>query len=332
MIFYEMEKEFKLNLKNNIKELNNSKKVKVFTFIISSGIYKTYTSPVREDTKIITTGVVSSKIDFLKLLNLSEFKLIDYFFVDIKIKNNSNHNKKLLNFFQNQKNFFYFNPTDLTVESVLQYLSVKNDYNLNNILILGTGNIGSKLSIKLYEFGHNIYFTKRNKRLGKILESFIDQNFIKNHNTVKLINIKKNNIEKFDCIILCATKKNLLSSLNFNLFKGTKLIIEVGKNNLSKTLIKKLHEQNMEILRLSITNNLLGFLNTFICYIKNEMPKIGRKKYKNSFIISGGFYGLYGDIVVDNFNNPKKVWGVADGHGKFIKSINNKKLEKKLLK
>ena len=38
-----------------------------------------------------------------------------------------------------------------------------------------------------------------------------------------------------------------------------------------------------------------------------------RKKYKNSFIISGGFYGLYGDIVIDNFNNPK-VWGIADGH------------------
>ena len=125
-------------------------------------------------------------------------------------------------------------------------------------------------------------------------------------------------------------KKNLLSSLNFNLFKGTKLIIEVGKNNLSKTLIKKLHEQKMEILRLSITNNLLGFLNTFMGYIKNEMPKLA-EKFKNSFIISGGFYGLYGDIVVDNFNNPKKVWGVADGHGKFIKSINNKKLEKNYL-
>ena len=155
---YEMEKEFKLNLKN-IKELNNLEK-KSFYFYYFSGIYKTYTSPVREDTKIITTGVVSSKIDFLKMLNLSEFKLIDYFFVDIKIKNNTNYNKKLFNFFENKKNFFYFNPTDLTVESVLQYLSVKNDYNLNNILILGTGNIGSKLSIKLYEFGHNIYFTK----------------------------------------------------------------------------------------------------------------------------------------------------------------------------
>ena len=79
-------------------------------------------------------------------------------------------------------------------------------------------------------------------------------------------------------------QKNLLSSLNFNLFKGTKLIIEVGKNNLSKTLIKKLHEQKMEILRLSITNNLLGFLNTFIGYIKNEMPKIGRKNLKTRLL------------------------------------------------
>jgi hypothetical protein len=332
MIFYEMEKEFKSNLKNNIQELNNSRKLKVFTFIISSGFYKPYTSPVREDAKIITTGIVSSKTDFLKLLNFSEFKLIDYFFVDIKIKNNSNHNKKFLNFFQNQKKIFYFNPTDLTVESVLQYLSVKNDYNLNNILILGTGNIGSKLSIKLFEFGHNIYFTKRNRRLGKILEGYIDQNFERHHNIIKLIDIKSNNMEKFDCVISCTTKKNLLSSLNFNLFRETKLVIEVGKNNLSKAVIKKLHEEKIEILRLSITHTLLGFLNTFIGYIKNEIPKIGRKEYKNSFVISGGFYGLYGDIVVDDFNNPKKVWGVADGHGKFIRSINLKKLEKKLIK
>ena len=85
-----------------------------------------------------------------------------------------------------------------------------------------------------------IYTLQKKQRLGKILESYIDKNFIKNHNTVKLINIK-NNIEKFDCIISCVKKTYF--SLNFNLFKGTKLIIEVGKNNLSKTLIKKLHEQ-----------------------------------------------------------------------------------------
>ena len=52
---------------------------------------------------------------------------------------------------------------------------------------------------------------------------------------------------------------------------------------------------------------------------------MGRKKLKNNqFIISGGQIGKDGDIVVDNYNKPKQVIGIADGMGD-IKEKNIKK-------
>ena len=51
-------------------------------------------------------------------------------------------------------------------------------------------------------------------------------------------------------------------------------------------------------------------------------------KFDNIFIISGGVYGKLEDIVVDNYDCPEIIYGMADGRGQIIsnltKSQNNK--------
>ena len=50
--------------------------------------------------------------------------------------------------------------------------------------------------------------------------------------------------------------------------------------------------------------------------------KTGRKLLgDNIYIISGGIYGRLGDIIVDNFDSPKIIYGMADGRGQLIEKL-----------
>ena len=51
---------------------------------------------------------------------------------------------------------------------------------------------------------------------------------------------------------------------------------------------------------------------------------MGSKKIHGEKIVSGGLIGDKNDIIVDNFNNPKIIYGIADGKGDFIKNLNKK--------
>jgi hypothetical protein len=53
--------------------------------------------------------------------------------------------------------------------------------------------------------------------------------------------------------------------------------------------------------------------------------EIGRQEIKKGvFIVSGGCMGLSGDIVVDNYLNPSRIIGVADGMGDLKKHLSEK--------
>ena len=59
--------------------------------------------------------------------------------------------------------------------------------------------------------------------------------------------------------------------------------------------------------------------------------KTGRKLLTdNIYVISGGIYGRLEDIVVDNFDAPQIIYGMADGRGQILEKLTKlqcKKLE-----
>jgi adenosine/AMP kinase len=55
----------------------------------------------------------------------------------------------------------------------------------------------------------------------------------------------------------------------------------------------------------------------------------GRQEIKKGvFIVSGGSMGLSGDIVVDNYLNPRRIIGVADGMGDLKEELSEKDHER----
>ena len=55
-----------------------------------------------------------------------------------------------------------------------------------------------------------------------------------------------------------------------------------------------------------------------------RIPSPCCKGYVAEKIISGGLLADLGDIVVDDINKPKFVYGISNGNGDFIRNLNKK--------
>ena len=62
-----------------------------------------------------------------------------------------------------------YKPNDITVDACWSWIYNTACTKKTNVLIIGMGNIGTKLSLKLYESGKNIYVTRKiTKRVQKM--------------------------------------------------------------------------------------------------------------------------------------------------------------------
>lgn len=348
-----------------ISKINNSNKP-VFYSISSVSTNKKinpYTTPIRLFTnKVIAGAVVGSQIEALIVANYVE-KLVTYLLLDVekKIPIQKIPEEKIFKVFNLNKSLYTKNsktvsgvefgnissavrktfsskkiinykPNDLTVESVWFFLSnkLKNFANLK-IAILGSGNIGFKLALKLVESGAHVNIHRRNKVLGLQLANII--NSVKPQNTLA-------NAEFYDDPIRACTLCNVIigtantdslvineSMLEVMVTKG--IIIDCGKGNITEKAINYAIELGLEVYRSDVTSGIISFVEQAISIKKIVNEKSGRKLFQGDIsIISGGIYGRYEDIIVDDYKNPKIIFGMADGRGKIMKQLTNDQFKK----
>ena len=104
--------------------------------------------------------------------------------------------------------------------------------------------------------------------------------------------------------------KNIINSVK----KGC-LVVDLGKNNLTKEATQYAAEQSVEIYRTDVTHSLVSYIYEVLKMediLKNSYGKIDLG-FCN--IVGGGFFGNFGDVVVDNVNYPKQVIGISQGDG-----------------
>ncbi len=115
-------------------------------------------------------------------------------------------------------------------------------------MIVGAGNIGSKIALRLLESGSSVYLTRRNKKKLKMINEAL--------NVIKPIQTKaKSNIihkdrlrfEDYDVIIGCADKSVKFKKIKN--FSNLPIIVDVGKGTFTKSSIKQLSIKKIPIFR-----------------------------------------------------------------------------------
>lgn len=311
--------------------LGNTKKLENKSFFLT---------PARENQEYIFFGAVVFNDNLAKRILKYVDGNVDYIFVDIEKKIQSkNSNINLINIERSAKDYIkksklnVYKANDLAInsaETLINNLFLKDKRGIGGkkILILGLGNIGFKLSLKLVESGANIYAYRRNQA---ILSSLADTiNFVKPLGTLSKINILNKlpeNLNKYDIIITTADKNNIISLNHAKKIKKKTVLIDAGKGNFSIDAIKYLRKKNHIIYRLDTTSSYFSYIQNII-HTQSQYKNYSKiRKIKNYTLVNQGIVGNKNDIIVDDIKKPKKIFGCCDGSGGLKQFSDIKKKE-----
>lgn len=294
-----------------------------------------YITPIRENERFIFSScIVFNNSIAKKTARILDGK-VDYILVDIEKKiDPKNKFSGLVNIERSVKDSVkksklrVYKANDLSVlsaETLINnyFLKDKRGVGGKKVLIIGLGNIGFKISLKLVESGATVFIFRRSQ--NKLLNLKNAINNIKPSATVsKALIIKKvpRNFKNYDIIVGSSDQASII---NYNQIKGISkkvLVIDIGKGNFSKEATQYLIRNKINIYRLDVTSSYFSYLDNLI-YTEKMYDKKNYIFKKNTIkFVSQGIVGQKNDIIVDDVNNPKLIYGICDGKGNFIQ-LNN---------
>jgi len=227
-----------------------------------------------------------------------------------------------------------FKGNDLTVDAIDSLISHLNKDELGgvgrkNVTILGAGNIGAKLALKLVERGAEVRLTGRNQE--KLQQVALAINLIKPSATVAVVTPLANNDQASIGADILVGATNGIPVISAEIVKKVKegaIIIDVGKGTLTDDGVELARKRNLKIFRLDIKSSLAGLIAMQSMTEQMADLEMGRRQVGQYQLVSG-LVGYKGEVVVDNIAEPAHVYGIADGKGDFLVNISRK--EKKNL-
>lgn len=229
--------------------------------------------------------------------------------------------------FIKKSHFQEYKPNDVTVESVWHLLS--NTYKTlsgKRIAIIGSGNIGFKLALKLVESGSHVELVRRDLWRGTLMADVI--NIAKPVSTIAIAHYNPNPLQASlfcDALIGCTDGTPAITWEMIQSMKPNGIVIDVAKGSIYKEAVQQALEHKIPIIRCDISSAIDGLISTMQRNQVIMSSELGRKEIMEGvFVVSGGYMGLPGDIVVDNYRNPCRIIGVADGMGDMKKELSQK--------
>lgn len=220
---------------------------------------------------------------------------------------------------------FEFKPNDLTVNSAWSFLSQRlGVLSGKRIAILGAGNIGSKLALKLVECGADVHIYRQQAHVGYQITNGL--NLIKHENTVSNITFHNSLLStsfSADVVVGCTNGVPIIDNEVIQTVKKNALVVDLGKNNITADAIKLAKKNKLEIYRVDVTAALEGFIYEMLKMRDVLNSSYGKKALSFCNIVSGGYLGEDGDVIVDDISKPSVIYGVANGAGSIKKSLSS---------
>ena len=218
-----------------------------------------------------------------------------------------------------------YKGNDLTVDSIDCLLSQTIQDPIRGMggkraTIIGAGNLGSKLALKLVERGVSVTMTRRDlEKLQTIVRAL---NYIKPATTVAEVHGSTDNeaaCQDADILIGMTNGRAVITPSMINRLADGALVMDGGKGCFYPEALDRAHARNLRILRVDIRAGFEGEVARLLEMERLLKHTLGRRDFNGISIVSGGLLGHVDEIVVDNVNHPKIIFGIANGRGDFIR-------------
>ena len=233
--------------------------------------------------------------------------------------NKLNLNKKL--------NLYPIKLNDLTVNATWKHINKEyKDISGLKLGLIGTGNIGSKLLYALTESGVKVRCFNRdiNKAINVVNSVILTkpEEVISSPDVVR--RIEHSIIKTSGLIVACSKLSQDLSDYIWLMNKNYRIYL-IGHSLLKKNSLKIFKEKNINIQKIDVGKELLSFIIGTLATKNYDV--YGKKINEGISLCSGGYLGEEGDLIVDNYDNPKWYYSVCDGTGGVSYSPNMKNLK-----
>ncbi|HEY4514258.1 MAG TPA: NAD(P)-binding domain-containing protein [Candidatus Paceibacterota bacterium] len=336
----------KKEIETIVENIKSRAKGRATGFVIgnTSGVFERgpfYATPLRETHTLMYGGVIARDVDAaVRIARIVDGK-VDYILLDSEKKiekiyygkhdvgNMERHVRQEIS----RSKILTYKGNDLTVEAIDLLLGqIIGDVGSREIAVIGFGNIGSKIGLKLVERGANVRAYRRDQKKLKAIVTGL--NLVKSEHTISPITVAKSIADACkgaSVVIATADSRSIISEEHL---KGLDLsqapvLIDVGKGCFSEKIVKG---ESYPLYRIDVSmvqkHTFAALRETAVHYGKS----LGRRTIHahNIKLVSLGLLGKYGEIIVDDIQKPSIIIGIADGRGALIKHTG--KFEKALKK
>ncbi len=225
-----------------------------------------------------------------------------------------------------------YKPNDITVEAVWHSIArMKGILSGKKIAIIGCGNVGFKLALKLVESGCSVEIHRRDAHRGSCMADTI--NIVKSPSTVAIAHYNPDPLQASlfaDVIVGCTNGTPAITWEMMQAMRPDGVVIDLGKGTVHEDALARAIKAGISVVRADVGSGMEGLIATMRRSHELHRAEIGRRLLGGGVaIVSGGYMGLDGDVIVDNYHDPTYVVGIANGRGDL--RIDHTEADKKAL-
>ena len=226
-----------------------------------------------------------------------------------------------------------YKGNDLTVESIDCLLTHTIDDPVRGIggkkvAIIGAGNLGSKLALKLVERAADVTITRRDRQKLDAIVSAL--NYIKPFHTQARVEGTTDNEAASDgaeVLIGITNGVPVITQSMVDRVAPNCILMDGGKGCLFREAIERAEERNLTVLRVDVRAGFAGQVAILLETERIVRTSIGRREVEGIHLVSAGLLGRKNEIIVDDVHNPRVVYGTANGLGDFVRSLSREQEE-----
>jgi hypothetical protein len=292
-----------------------------------------YFSPVRKTSRLVAGSAIVYDVDQAVAVARAVDGQVDYVLVDTEKKispelygaENVGNVERAVRETVKQSSVLTYKGNDLTVDSVenliVQILSTfPRGLSGKKAAIIGAGNVGSKLALKLVERGMDVALLRRDA--AKLQTIVAALNFIKPAETIATVSAAPNALtaaQGAHLLVGLTQGTPVLTAAMVDALAPGAVLLDGGKGCCEVDAIARAQALDIPIYRADIRPGFEGHMGMVLETERIVKTALGRAVFDGVPVVSGGLLARADEVVVDSIADPRAAFGLGNGLGDFVR-------------
>lgn len=242
--------------------------------------------------------------------------VVSRFFVDCEIKAGIDLSSAACSLIAADRRHF-FKPNDFTVEAADEWIAQRMpDLGGVRAAIVGAGNIGAKLALRMAERGCEVRLAGRRMTILEETARGLST-ILRGSGTIAAVADVSAACAEAELIVGCTPGVPVIDANAVEVSRAA-LLLDVGNGCFARDAIAAAQQRGVPLEVLAPAAGWEGFLRRYAATRKLQQG-LGRRRLDSGvWIVSRGILGAAEDVLVDDVLQPRRVIGVCNGMGDLL--------------